>query len=94
VGSICFGCDGLAIIESAISKLPMDFSLHAQRLERGVAGVGVETGLELGEYLARDRWDVADACHWQKVEFSRFVTPFFMSHEFVAFGATSVQAIV
>jgi len=43
--------------------------LHPQRLERCVSGVGVEAGLEFGEYFAGDCWDVADAGHGEEDSF-------------------------
>jgi hypothetical protein len=43
--------------------------LYPQRLERGVSGVGIETGLELGEKFTGDGGDVADAGHREQDAF-------------------------
>ena len=44
-------------------------SLHAQRLEHRIHGIGVEARLELGEQLSRNRWNILHARHRQKNAF-------------------------
>ncbi len=48
------------------SNVAEQFSLHPQRLEDCIPRIGVKARLELGEELAGDRGDVADAGHWQE----------------------------
>jgi len=39
-------------------------SLHPQRLEHSILGIGIEAGLEFCKQLTGDAGDIADAGHW------------------------------
>lgn len=61
----CRGCQKRAEVWQELGWGDSELLLNAQRLKDGVGGVGVEARLELGEQLAGDGREVADAGHRQ-----------------------------